>query len=311
MTVLFVSENTLERAENLRALFDAYDGEKTFEQGWESYVSGKYPVAVIDTMPPFMPDKKTTVVFIGHGMTGDKLYGFDQLAKYVDERVRGQIDYAICPSSNWRMRSIIASQTGCKRVLSLGFPRSDALVRNRGKLNENRTYFYAPTFRGINDGLRLPRIDWKKLDSLLEDDERIIVKRHYFQNKEIVGCECARIAEVEQLAASTPYLITCDVLISDYSSIIFDAYVCGKPVVLTIDDSAEYSMTRGMYLNYPKKYSSRWLKVEGNEAELVDMLREASRNGMTESDRNTRDFVANMCDGHSCERICELIGTIL
>ena len=306
MTVLFASENAFERAENIGAVYDAYDGEKAFERGWESYRSGRYPVAVIDTMPPYMPDKSTTVVFVGHGLPCDKLYGFDQPAKYVDERVRGQIDYAVSPSSNPSVMSVIRGQTGAREVVPLGFARSDALV-DADCTHDGRAYLYAPTFRGPNDGDRLPTIDWRKLDSLMADDERIVVKRHYFQREPITHGGFGHITEVEPERASTPYLIGCDVLVTDYSSIMFDAYVCGKPSVLTIDDMDEYMRKRGMYFDYPDWYGSRWLEADGNEVMLLEMMREAAANGITDVEARARDTVADMCDGHSCERIANFV----
>ena len=146
---------------------------------------------------------------------------------------------------------------------------------------------------------------------MLEDDEIVVVKRHYFQREPIVMQDVDKIAEIPIAEGICPYLIDCDVLLTDYSSTVFDGYVLGKPCVLTVDDMESYLATRGMYLDYPSQYSSRWLAAEGNEEELLEMLREAARNGMTDAERATLDLVADMCDGHSAERVCEFIASLL
>jgi len=120
-----------------------------------------------------------------------------------------------------------------------------------------------------------------------------------------------RIVEVTPNEGIEPYLIDCDVVITDYSSVVFDAYLLGKPVVLTVDDADKYLSTRGMYFDFPQGYSSRWLCAEGNEEDLLNMLREAAQNGLTDMERGFVDEVADMCDGHAAERVCEFITSLL
>jgi UDP-N-acetylglucosamine 2-epimerase len=57
-----------------------------------------------------------------------------------------------------------------------------------------------------------------------------------------------------------------------------------------------------MYMQYPDMYSSRYVT---NEDELVEQIRSAKR--LRKTEKACRDYVADMCDGHSCERICKLI----
>ena len=58
----------------------------------------------------------------------------------------------------------------------------------------------------------------------------------------------------------------------------------------------------GMYMQYPQEYSSRYAK-DGQE--LLNLLR--ITNNLTRIEKNVIDKIANKCDGHSCERICNLI----
>ena len=311
--VLFVSEHSLERAENLRAVWDAYDGPKDYKRGiWHMRTAPQdgYAAVVCDSLPEFMPAKRNCKsVVIGHGITGDKHYALDEKRGGIDKRAFAQIDASVNAST--QTVDIMARQFGIDRekVKPLGMPRTDAYFADRAK-QDGRMYFYAPTFRGPNDGRRLPLIDWARVDKLLRDDERMVVKRHYFQRETLLDGEYEHITEADPQKASTPYLLDCDVLLTDYSSIVFDAYVAGKPTVLTVDDMNEYMATRGMYFAYPEQYGSRWLQATGAERLLVDELRAAADEGMTDMERELVGYVADMCDGRSSERVCDLIRSL-
>lgn len=314
MTVLFVSENPLDRAENLNTVFDAYKGAKKFSRGWSEYVRAAeldYSAVVVDTMPPYMVGKRCPIVFVHHGITGDKLYGYDQPRKYLDDRARGQIDYAVSASDDPQIVEIVASQTNAANVIPLGFPRTDFLFSKRDrKMSCKRTYLYAPTFRDGYEDAPLPAVDWQLVDSLLEDDEMLVIKRHYFTANPICGC-MRHIYEAGNMEPSTPYVIGCDVLVTDFSSIMFDAYVSGKPVILATDGASGYLKNRGMYLDYPNGYTSRWLNIAHNERKLVDFMRAVSEVGMTAYEKRICKKVAGKCDGHSTERVIELMEGLL
>ena len=318
--VLFTSDHALLRAENIRAVWGAYSGPKEFKRGSECMsraAADGYAAVVCDTLPRYMPDKgDCKSIVIGHGITGDKKYALDEKRAGIDKRAFAQIDASVNAST--KTVGIMARQFGIpeEKVFALGMPRTDSLLgKSKGDgetflRNYRRAYFYAPTYRSRDDGGHLPRIDWEKLDSMLEEDEIIVVKRHYFQAEQVVHGDVERIAEACRTEPSMPYLIDCDVLVTDYSSIIFDAYVTGKPSVLLTDDMDEYLPNRGMYLDYPRQYSSRWLDAEGNEGRLLETMREAASNGLTGTEHAALDLVADMCDGNSARRVCDLIAEL-
>ena len=312
--VLFASNHSMQRDEALRAVYGLYKGPKELIRPVEAIANAKgYPVVVTDTLTPYIPDKDFVLVNIGHGITGEKKYGLDEKRAGIDPRALAQNDYLVNAST--KTCGILAGSFGVseERVLPLGFPRTDMLVGRQKGDGETflrryaRAYLYAPTFRGPNDGDHLPRIDWELLDSMLEPDEVVVVKRHYFQREPIVTQDVERIVELPTEEGICPYLIDCDVLVTDYSSTLFDAYVLGKPVVLTIDDMDAYLETRGMYFEYPSSYSSRYLVAEGNEDKLLEHMRAACITGMRHTERKLLELVADMCDGNSAKRVCDFI----
>lgn len=319
MRVLFTSEHDLERAENLRAVYEAYDGDKTFAQGiWHMSTAPQdgYKAVVCDSLPAYMPDKgECKSIVINHSILSGKVYALDEKRSGIDARALSQIDCAVNASTKTVETTARMFGIPLENVYALGMPRTDAYIgKAKGDggtfLSEKKAYLYAPTFRGRNDGDRLPRLDWRKLDEMLSDDELLVCKRHYFTSENLVEGNHAHIVELDKDIASGPYVTDCDVLITDYSTILFDGYLAGKPSVLAVDDYECYKRTRGMYLDYPSQYGSRWITAEGNEEALLDVIRDAYASGMGETERECIDLVADMCDGESTERVCEMIGAL-
>ena len=304
--VLFAGTKPLERAENLKALYDAYDGEKVFVKvdPWRRHpeiCSGKYDLMVIDEYPTESPGK---TIFIGHGMAGGKTGGLDEPHPYHSKRAAELITFAITTSKE--AVSECANMVGIpeERVLPYGMPRTDAYIgKKKGdggtELANKRAYLYAPTYRSPEDP-PLPDMNWEWLDEQLHDDEILIVKPHTMTGR-ILKDFYRHIKEYDSALPTTPFLYDCDVVITDYSTILFDAYLLDKPVVL-LEKQKGYTETRGMYLQYPWQYCSRYAT---NEEELLELIRGAD--GLTETEYACMEYAAEACDGHAAERICDLI----
>ena len=127
----------------------------------------------------------------------------------------------------------------------------------------------------------------------------MVVKSHPYGNDFCINAE--HIVVADKMQPSVNFLYDADVVITDYSSIMFDSYLLDKPVVLFEKDKG-YLETRGMYMKYPDEYCSRYAQTED---ELIRLMKSAKR--LQKTDKACRDFVADACDGHSCERICKLI----
>lgn len=301
--ILFTSNKNLNRAENIRAVFEAYPGDKHFVQtkpGSDIHVAG-YSIRVCDEFIGVSPGK---AIMIGHAVSGGKYYGLDQPHPYHCVRNAALLTWVITSSKD--MIPIVAHQSGVmeSQVLALGVPRTDAYFGKKkgdGKtLNaDKRVYLYAPTYRSREEGGDA-LINWKYIDQHLTDDEVLIVKPHMI-TKTILRRPYKHIIEVSADVPSAPYLIDCDVLITDYSSILFDAHILGKPVVL-FEKNVGYTQCRGMYLDYPYGYASRYCR---SEAELIEVCRSA--NEPQEADIRCRQLTASACDGHATERVIKLI----
>ena len=305
--VLFASTRPLERAENIRALYEAFDGQKVFIQvngcrRHPSICSGAYDLMVIDEFPTETPGK---CIMIWHAIQGGKKIGLDQPYPYFREW-HAQLMNCLVTSGDGAV-PIFAKCSGLKesQVLPLGMPRTDAYIGKRkgdGQtvLAGQQSYLYVPTFR-TEEETPFPEIDWEWLDENLTDGELLAVKAHVETKKQFLGKTYRHIIEIPADEPSAPYLYDCDVVLTDYSSIMFDGYLLGKPAVLFEKDRG-YTETRGMYLEYPTQYSS-WYCTD--EREMLAALRLAD--GLTETERECVRNLANACDGHATKRVCDLI----
>ena len=313
MTVLFNSSRPLGRCENLTAVYETYDGDKQFVRGGFADVCGsECDVVVTDE---FVQRKRAdqTVVMIGHGLTGGKLYGIDQMSRvYTPERC-GLVDWYVSSSEHGRAFCASAAGIPIDRCLPLGFPRTDAYFGARKGdggtvLAEfDRAYLYAPTFRSWTEP-KPQDVDWRSIDAQLDDDELLVVKRHMIADGPIAEGRFDHIIEVGNDEPSTAYLIDCDVVITDFSTIVLDGYVLRKPSVLCTHDADEYLAARGMYMDYPSDYGGVTCDTW---AQLIERARDAARNGMGAHELACLERTAGACDGHSTERVIGLIESLL
>ena len=312
--VLFVSFRPLERAENIRAIYEAYQGEKvhvlsTAPEYLHEVHSGRYDLMVTDDFPKETPGK---CIMIWHGIQGGKYIGLQQPIPFYSREDADKMTYII--SAGTGMTDVWNRCTGVDvgRILPFGLPRTDAYIGKRKGdghtfLAEKRSYLYVPTFREHGEP-PIPGLDWEYIDRELSDDELFVIKAHPWQFYQGRTNQIPtpfkpykHIRIVHESEPSAPYLYDADVVITDYSSIMFDAYLLNKPVVL-LEKSKGYTTTRGMYLHYPFGYCSRYAT---NEHDMILQARLAD--GLSDTEYACRDLVADKCDGHACERLCRLI----
>ena len=303
--VLFASRRPLGRCENITAIYEAYDGDKEFVQLPSAKIadSSQYGLLVSDDSVPFSPGK---LILVTHGASGGKSYGLKQPQPYHDKGRAKLIDYVVSTSD--RTISLEAMQHGVSdyKVLPLGMPRMDVYFgKKKGYgctvlAKYKKSYLYVPTMRKLFEP-KPPEIDFDYIDSQLTDDEIMVVKRHMVTKEPILRKTYKHIVEAEPSEPSAPYLIDADVVITDYSSILFDAHVLEKSVILFEKDKG-FVEVRGMSFPYPQGYASRYVR---NEQDLVRVMKEAD--GPLAEDIACRKRSCGACDGHSTERVVNLI----
>ena len=125
MTILFNSARPLGQCENITTVWNAYTGDKRFNQGGWVDVSRHIDCDIIIT-DEFVRGKLPyqTIVMIAHGLAGFKTYGIDQPGPYLAADCK-LTDYYICSSEYGRKIATSSSGIPIDRCIALGMPRTD------------------------------------------------------------------------------------------------------------------------------------------------------------------------------------------
>lgn len=152
-------------------------------------------------------------------------------------------------------------------ILECGTPRNDIFfgkslihneIKNKIGIDEGKkVILYAPTFRK-NEGLEVYNIDYKKVieaaQKRFSGDWVVLIKLHPH-----LMAESFKLVYGEDVIDVTKYddiqelLSISDILISDYSSLMFDFAITNKPCFLYTPDLDRYiSKDRGLYFDIEK-----------------------------------------------------------
>ena len=232
------------------------------------------------------------------------------------------IQYSLVTVSGEAVRPIYADafNIDVQRVKSLGCPRTDdffnedlilakqkKILKKYPYLKDKHVLLYAPTFRDIGqDRTRFkPEIDFQKLSDDLPEDQILLIGPHPVMTNEIIDKEYSNIKVIRDFSTNDLMLIS-DLLITDYSSVIFEYALLNKPIVFFCYDLDTYN--RGFYLNYPDDLPG---EVFETQAALTEYLQQPDRHIVSGKHEAFIRKYMTACDGHSCERIAGLINDYL
>ena len=206
-----------------------------------------------------------------------------------DDKSSGRYDYSnidyLCVSGEHDKRvytSALNAKPSC--LLECGMPRNDRLfftteserTELRKKLNipeGKKVILYAPTWRdsvnaGVSYDLNIP-VDFKKWEKLLAYDYVLFIRAHDRTTKLMKIDFNSFVKDYSRYEPLDDLLIVTDVLITDYSSIVFDYSILEKPFICFGYDFEQYCRERGTYFDPEKVYPNGVLKTE---EEVLDAL---------------------------------------
>lgn len=151
------------------------------------------------------------------------------------------------------------------KILEYGLPRSDIFYKEPGSYikkvheyyeldSDTKMALYAPTFRA-NGNLECYKLDYNKLLHQLQNrwrgEWKILVRLHpNIQNQQNTIEYNKDILNGSIYKDISELIIASDLLITDYSSCMFDAMEAGKKVMLFATDIEEYMADRGTYFSF-------------------------------------------------------------
>jgi len=210
--------------------------------------------------------RETTVVQVWHAAGALKRFGLaTSVPPPQPERgfLHRHYDYVIASSEGTRSAYAEAMGTPIERVLPLGSPRTDlffddadmAATRRRlldlhPKLEGRRVVLYAPTFRGRGELKRAgPGLDAERLRALLPDDYALVLKAHPNLHRGPSGHRGYDAIMHPAMEINDIFTIT-DILVTDYSSVVFDWALLRRPLVLLVSDLSRYEADPGLFIDY-------------------------------------------------------------
>ena len=258
--------------------------------------------------------KGTSVIQLWHACGAFKKFGYDTSAdipSYYKGNVLANCDLVTVSSQICVKPFSSAMRLPEKAVRPVGVSRTDLYFNdtfNQACRNQffsqypnaqgKKIVLWVPTFRG-NPGIA----SVKGLDDILhardqlKDTHYFIIKLHPHTQAHIEGTNC-NISSEELLPVS-------DVVITDYSSILFDAMIYKHPLILFVPDLDEYLDNRGFYLDYNTLPGLRAQNLE----QLLQILTDEDllHSSVNKVYTDFYDKYMASCDGHSTKRIINYI----
>ncbi len=199
-------------------------------------------------------------------------------------------------------------------TLEVGYPRNDQLVlateadrvrirKELGLAADATVVLFAPTFRDYRNDFD-PEVGLDELVQAIGDNGVLLVRAHYFLTDDGSESPIAsdRIRDVSGHSSIEALLIASDVLLTDYSSIMFDYAVMDRPIVIFAPDWDTYVRTRGVNFDL-------MAEPPGVVARTADELIESFRSGAVVAEAAAKaraDFRRRFCDfddGHAAEKV--------
>jgi CDP-glycerol glycerophosphotransferase len=209
-------------------------------------------------------------------------------------------------------------------MLETGYPRDDVLarpdrdvltqeVRRRLGLPEGkRVVLYAPTYRDHvfdkSGRYRLDlHLDFERLRAAVGDDTVILFRKHHYIADPVPTDRHGFVRDVSSYPDGTELLLAADVLVTDYSSMMFDFANTGRPMLFyTYDLDAYADEIRGFYLDFVDTVPGPLLRTTDELAGALGDL-----DGVRASyAARYREFVSKFCeldDGSASARVVDRV----
>lgn len=262
--------------------------------------------------------KEQRVIQLWHACGVFKKFGIHgtTLEYRVDRSTHVQYNLVCVSSSEIRPNYADAFQISMDRVQALGSPRTDIffdeekieekkkqVYQQYPELEGKKVILYAPTFRdkGGSRTVFKPEIDFKRLSKSLNKDQIFVICPHPLMRNEIVKKQYDNIKVIRDVSTNDMMFVS-DMMVTDYSSVIFEYALLRKPIVFYCYDRNIYD--RGFYLDYNKDLPGEIIE---NLDDFLEFLKDESRHQLTPKYDEFVDKYMSACDGHSTERIAKIV----
>lgn len=278
---------------------------------------------VIDTSQFSLAFGRFSIVQLWHG-TGFKTIGATSF--------RGPVQ-AILGRRHFAKYQLIASTSpddmerkrksfGSSAVSITGSPRNDIFFspqfdrkvfkKELGLSSFDSIFLYAPTFRDSGTFEPFSSKAWSRISELMTRKNSVfVVKKHPGDRQLKIPENCTNVLDLTALVNDVQELLAAtDVLITDYSGIVTDYVLSGRPVIFYTFDYDAYNQARPMYYDFRHTVPGPFAD---DEDQLLRLLSEQSWFVEGAYQKKYRAFVDRYHtyqDGQSCLRVASRLGLI-
>ncbi len=206
------------------------------------------------------------------------------------------------------------------KILEYGLPRNDDYINGnaekikkevRKKLNiaeDAVVVMYAPTWR-YGKAKDAPKIDLELLNRAMQkrfgQNYLILFRAHHFAGNISVE-KLEHVKNMTEYPSIQELIMATNILITDYSSVMWDAALMGEYVLLFAPDLEKYSKERGLYIPinewcFPVSLNNKDLAAEIEKVEL--------EKGIEISKKHLEKF-GNLETGRAAEEFCNWLEAI-
>ncbi len=286
-----------------------------------------------DLMGYFELRPETTYIQLWHGCGAFKKVGLSTIDKKFGKSAESHKEYPIntnysyvtiaSPEVSWIFEESMGIDKDSGIIVPTGISRTDeffddefkktaykklysAIPQAKGK----KVILYAPTFRGEVATCVSPDVlDVKQFYDKFKDDYVLIFKHHQsvkvvpeipkeYENTFAFDMTRGKGMSINEL------MTVADVLISDYSSVVFEYSLFERPMIFYTYDIEEYIDDRGLYYDFDEITPGPMFRT--NE-EIVDYIEHIDERFNKQEVTDFKNKFMCCCDGHSSERILKLI----
>lgn len=214
-----------------------------------------------------------------------------------------------------------------KEILEIGYPRNDLLFhentkegieryrRNLGLPLDKKIILYAPTFRDdeFSDDEKYefqPHISFDLLQKELGDEYIMIVKYHYLIMDAVDWSPYEGfVYHFDQSRDIAELFLVSDMLITDYSSVMFDFSILRRPMFFFAYDFYKYkNELRGFYFSYREEMPG---PISTTTEQLIADIKNYRAEDYQEKYDKFHDKYNSVDDGKAANRILDLINELI
>ncbi|MBR1731087.1 MAG: CDP-glycerol glycerophosphotransferase family protein, partial [Ruminococcus sp.] len=266
----------------------------------------------------------TKVIQLWHACGAFKTFGFSRIGKPMGSpqatRMHRSYDYVTVSSKYCQKCHSEGFGIATKRVVPTGIARTDIFFDEEYKnnfinefygkypnLKDKKIILFAPTFRGdVKETAFYPMdlFDINDVCSELGDEYAVIIKHHPFikEKHPIPEKYADRVIDLSDSTEINDLLFISDLIITDYSSLVFEASIVDIPMLFYAYDLEGYIKDRDFYFDFQSHIPGKIC------SSLVDLI-DAIKNDDYEAEKIAafRDMLFDKLDGNSSQRIADLI----